>query len=139
MDTRRPAQTHRSGAVDVPGRPTFGIVAAVRPAPAVTSSSMIAVITGSTSAGTNVPHPTRTATGFGHVPGTRLVFTALAVVVSITGMWPVFRWVIARLPRQPVPLRRAMHAAWFGAIGFEILKQAFAIYLDSVTASPPAS
>jgi hypothetical protein len=32
-----------------------------------------------------------------------------------------------------------MHAAWFGAIGFEILKQAFAIYLDSVTASPPAS
>ena len=74
--------------------------------------------------------------GFGHVPGARLVFTALAVVVSITGMWPVFRWVIARLPRQPVRLRRAMHAAWFGAIGFEILKQAFAIYLDSVTASP---
>ena len=72
--------------VEVPGRPTFGIVAAVRPAPAVTSSSMIAVITGSTSAGTNVPHPTRTATGFGHVPGARLVFTALAVVVSITGM-----------------------------------------------------
>jgi membrane protein len=29
-----------------------------------------------------------------------------------------------------------MHAAWLGAIGFEILKQAFAIYLDSVTASP---
>jgi membrane protein len=64
------------------------------------------------------------------------VFTALAVVVSITGMWLVFLWVIARLPRQPVPHRRAMHAAWFGAIGFEILKQAFAIYLDSVTASP---
>jgi membrane protein len=29
-----------------------------------------------------------------------------------------------------------MRAAWFGAIGFEILKQAFAIYLDSVTSSP---
>ena len=57
--------------------------------------------------------------------------------MSITGMWPVFRWVIARPPRQPVPLRRAMHAAWFGAIGFEILKQAFAIYLDR-TVSPPA-
>jgi hypothetical protein len=73
---------------------------------------------------------------FGHVPGTRLVFTALAVVVSITGMWPVFRWVIARLPRQPVRLRRVMHAAWFGAIGFEILKQAFTIYLRQCHRQP---
>jgi membrane protein len=89
-----------------------------------------------TGVGTAFASAVLTAVGFGHVPGARLVFTALAVVVSITGMWLVFLWVIARLPRQPVPLRRAMHAAWFGAIGFEILKQAFAIYLDSVTASP---
>lgn len=89
-----------------------------------------------TGAGTAFASAVLTAVGFGHVPGARLVFTALAVVVSIAGMWLVFLWVIARLPRQPVPLRRAMHAAWFGAIGFEILKQAFAIYLDSVTASP---
>ncbi len=89
-----------------------------------------------TGAGTAFASAVLTAVVFGHVPGARLVFTALAVVVSITSMWLVFLWVIARLPRQPVPLRRAMHAAWFGAIGFEILKQAFAIYLDSVTASP---
>jgi membrane protein len=44
--------------------------------------------------------------------------------------------VIARLPREPVPLRSATKAAWFGAVGFELLKQAFAIYLDSVTNSP---
>jgi len=76
------------------------------------------------------------ATGLGHLPAARLVLTALAVAASIAGMWLVFLWVIARLPRQPVPLRRAIRAAWFGALGFEILKQAFAIYLDSVTASP---
>jgi membrane protein len=76
------------------------------------------------------------AIGLGQMPGARLVLTGLAVVASVTGMWLVFLWVIARLPRQPVPLRRAMRAAWFGAIGFEILKQAFAIYLDSVTSSP---
>lgn len=74
--------------------------------------------------------------GLGQLPGARLVLTGLAVVASVAGMWLVFLWVIARLPRQPVPLRRAMRAAWFGAVGFEVLKQAFAIYLDSVTASP---
>src|SRR6185437_16843801 len=72
----------------------------------------------------------------GRIPGARLMLTGLALVASVAGMWLVFLWVIARLPRQPVPLRRAIRAAWFGALGFEILKQAFAIYLDSVTASP---
>jgi membrane protein len=76
------------------------------------------------------------AVGLGQVFGARLVFFVLAVVLSVAGMWLVFLWVIARLPRKPVPLRSAMRAAWFGAVGFELLKQAFAIYLDSVTASP---
>jgi membrane protein len=66
----------------------------------------------------------------------RLAFFVLAVVLSVGGMWLVFLWVIARLPREPIPLRRAMRAALCGAVGFEVLKQAFAIYLDSVTASP---
>jgi membrane protein len=74
--------------------------------------------------------------GLADIPGAQLALTALAVVASVAGMWLVFLWVIARLPRQPVPLRRAMRAAWLGAIGFEILKQGFAIYLDSVTSSP---
>jgi membrane protein len=89
-----------------------------------------------TGAGTAFASALLNAVGLGQIPGARLVLTALAVVASITGMWLVFLWVIARLPRRPVPLRRAMRVAWFGAIGFEILKQAFAIYLDSVTASP---
>jgi membrane protein len=76
------------------------------------------------------------ALGLGQVFGARLVLVALAVVASVVGMWLVFLWVIARLPRKPVPLRSATRAAWIGAIGFEILKQSFAIYLDSVTSSP---
>jgi membrane protein len=76
------------------------------------------------------------ALGLGQIVGARLVLVALAVVASVAGMWLVFLWVIARLPRKPVPLRSATHVAWFGAIGFEVLKQAFAIYLDTVTNSP---
>ncbi len=74
--------------------------------------------------------------GLGQVYGARLVLVVLAVAASVAGMWLVFLWVLARLPRQPVPLRSATRAALFGAIGFEVLKQAFAIYLNSVTNSP---
>ncbi|MGH3426882.1 MAG: YhjD/YihY/BrkB family envelope integrity protein, partial [Mycobacteriales bacterium] len=66
------------------------------------------------------------ALGLGQVVGARLVLRVLAVVASVTGMWLVFLWVLARLPRQPVALRSATRAAWAGAIGFEILKQGFA-------------
>ncbi|MBA2470849.1 MAG: inner membrane protein YhjD [Pseudonocardiales bacterium] len=76
------------------------------------------------------------ALGLGQIPGARLVLVVLAVAASVVGMWLVFLWVIARLPREPVPLRSATRAAWLGAVGFELLKQAFAIYLDSVTNSP---
>jgi membrane protein len=76
------------------------------------------------------------ALGLGRIPGARLMLTGLALVASVAGMWLVFLWVIARLPRQPVRLRRAVRAAGVGALGFEVLKQAFAIYLDTVTASP---
>ncbi len=77
-----------------------------------------------------------TALGLGQIPGARLVLVVLAVAASVVGMWLVVLWVIARLPREPVPLRSATRAAWFGAIGFELLQQAFAIYLNSVTNSP---
>jgi membrane protein len=89
-----------------------------------------------TGVGTGFATAVLEAIGLGQIPGARLVLTGLAVAASVVGMWLVFVWVIARLPRQPVPLRRAMRAAWFGAVGFEVLKQAFAIYLDSVTSSP---
>ncbi len=89
-----------------------------------------------TGAGTAFATALLQVSGLAGVPGAQLALTALAVTGSVAGMWLVFLWVIARLPRQPVPLRRAMSAAWFGAIGFEVLKQGFAIYLDSVTSSP---
>ncbi len=89
-----------------------------------------------TGAGTAFATALLEVSGLADVPGAQLALTGLAVAASVAGMWLVFLWVIARLPRQPVPLRRAMSAAWFGAIGFEILKQGFAIYLDSVTNSP---
>ncbi|MGH3776150.1 MAG: inner membrane protein YhjD [Pseudonocardiaceae bacterium] len=76
------------------------------------------------------------AVGLGEVYGARLALTFLAIAASVAGMWLVFLWVIARLPREPVPLRSATQAALVGALGFEVLKQAFAVYLDSVTASP---
>jgi membrane protein len=89
-----------------------------------------------TGAGTAFARVLLDVLGLADVPGAQLTLTALAVAASVTGMWLVFLWVIARLPRKPVPLRRAMRAAWFGAVGFEFLKQGFAIYLDSVTSSP---
>jgi membrane protein len=89
-----------------------------------------------TSIGTAFASVVLNALGLGQIPGARLVLVALAVAASVVGMWLVFLWVIARLPREPVPLRSATRAAWLGAVGFELLKQAFAIYLDSVTNSP---
>ena len=74
--------------------------------------------------------------GLGHFFWARLVFYLLALALSLAGMWLVFLWVITRLPREPVTLRSAMRAALLGAIGFEVLKQAFAIYLDSISSSP---
>ncbi len=66
----------------------------------------------------------------------RAMFFLLALALSVAGMWLVFVWVIARLPRQPVTLRSAMRAALLAAIGFEVLKQVFAVYLAQVSDSP---
>jgi len=60
----------------------------------------------------------------------------LTLALSLAGMWLVFLWVIARLPREPVTLRSAARAAVLGAVGFEVLKQVFAVYLGTVTNSP---
>jgi membrane protein len=89
-----------------------------------------------TGVGTAFASAVLNALGLGDVVGARLGLTVLALTASVAGMWLVFLWVIARLPRQPIPLRSATRTALFGAVGFEVLKQAFAIYLDSVTTSP---
>jgi membrane protein len=89
-----------------------------------------------TGAGTAFANLVLRGLGLEHIPGARLALEVLTIAVSVAAMWLVLLWVLARLPRQPVPLRRAMRAAWWGALGFELLKQVFAIYLNSVTRSP---
>ncbi|MGH3922291.1 MAG: inner membrane protein YhjD [Pseudonocardiaceae bacterium] len=91
---------------------------------------------GITGAGTAFAGVLLDLAGLGDVFGARLVFYVLAIVLSLGGMWLVFLWVITRLPREPVSLRSAMWAAVLAAIGFELLKQVFALYLDSVSNSP---
>jgi membrane protein len=91
---------------------------------------------GITGAGTGFSAAVLRWLGLGDMLAARLLFGLLAIVLSIAGMWLVFLWVIARLPREPVTLRSAMRAALVGAIGFEVLKQVFAFYLSSVSASP---
>ncbi|HEY2763702.1 MAG TPA: inner membrane protein YhjD [Pseudonocardiaceae bacterium] len=91
---------------------------------------------GLTGAGTAFAGSLLDLAGLGHLFWARLIFYLLALVLSVAATWLVFLWVIARLPRQPVTLRSAIRAAAVAAVGFEVLKQAFAIYLDSVTASP---
>jgi membrane protein len=89
-----------------------------------------------TGAGTAFANLVLRGLGLEHIPGAWLALEVLTIAVSVAAMWLVFLWVLARLPRRPVPLRRAMRAAWWGALGFELLKQVFAIYLNSVTRSP---
>ncbi|GAB3295654.1 YhjD/YihY/BrkB family envelope integrity protein [Parasphingorhabdus pacifica] len=74
----------------------------------------------------------------------RTVFAAvllrvLAIVLSLAASWLVFLWVLARLPRTPVTVRSAVWGALFAAVGFEVLKQAGFVYLNSVTGSPAAA
>ncbi|MGH4023324.1 MAG: inner membrane protein YhjD, partial [Pseudonocardiaceae bacterium] len=91
---------------------------------------------GITGAGTTFAGALLDLAGLGHLFWARLVFYVLALALSLAGMWLVFLWVITRLPREPVTLRSAMRAAILGAIGFEVLKQVFTVYLDSVSGSP---
>jgi membrane protein len=59
-----------------------------------------------------------------------------AIVLSLAANWLVFLWVLTRLPREKVGVKSAVRGAIAAAIGFEILKQVFTIYLASVTDSP---
>ncbi|MFI7679669.1 inner membrane protein YhjD [Actinophytocola sp. NPDC049390] len=61
------------------------------------------------------------------------------IVLSLAANWLVFLWVLSRLPRERVSARSAIRGAIAAAVGFEILKQVFTIYLATVTASPAGS
>jgi membrane protein len=59
-----------------------------------------------------------------------------SLVVSILVAWLLFTVMIARLPHDPVPLRRCAGAGLLAAIGFEGFKQVGSIYLQAVLHSP---
>lgn len=56
----------------------------------------------------------------------------LATVVNAL----ILLWVLAKLPRQPVPVRSGLGAAVIGAVGFELLKFAGNTYLRLLSHSP---
>jgi membrane protein len=59
-----------------------------------------------------------------------------SLVVSILLAWLLFTVMIARLPHDPVPLRRCAGAGLLAAVGFEVLKQVGSIYLQTVLRGP---
>ena len=59
-----------------------------------------------------------------------------SLVVSVLVAWLLFTVMIARLPHDPVPLRRCAGAGLLAAVGFEAFKQLGSIYLQAVLHSP---
>ena len=59
-----------------------------------------------------------------------------SMVVSILVAWLLFTVMIARLPHDPVPLRRCAGAGLLAAVGFEVFKQVGSIYLQTVLHGP---
>lgn len=59
-----------------------------------------------------------------------------SLVVSILVAWLLFTWMMARLPREPMPLRRTAAAGLLAAVAFEVFKQVASIYLRTVMHGP---
>ena len=74
--------------------------------------------------------------GLAERAGAEVLLTLLGVLIGLAANWLIFAWVLARLPRERVALRSAAKAAVLGAVGFEVLKQGMAIYLQTITRTP---
>ena len=74
--------------------------------------------------------------GLADQPGAKVLLTLLGVLIGLAANWLIFAWVLARLPREQVALRSVAKAAVLGAVGFEVLKQGMAIYLQTITRTP---
>ena len=59
-----------------------------------------------------------------------------SLVMSILVAWLLFTWMIARLPREPVSMRRAADAGLLAAVAFEAFKQLGSVYLRVVMHGP---
>lgn len=64
------------------------------------------------------------------------LFRVATIVLSLIANWLVFLWVLSRLPREKVSAKSAIRGAAAASVGFELLKQVFAVYLASVSDSP---
>lgn len=73
------------------------------------------------------------------VPGAgwlKVPAVGLSVILAIAANWLVFIWVLAKLPREPVPARAAVSGALIAAVGFELLKWLGGVYLQIIGRSP---
>ena len=61
---------------------------------------------------------------------------AAGIPLSVLVSWGLFTFMIARLPRRPVPLRRCARAGLLAAVGFEVFKQLASVYLRIVLHGP---
>lgn len=59
-----------------------------------------------------------------------------SLAVSILVAWLLFTAMIARLPHEPLPMRRCASAGLLAAVGFEVFKQVGSIYLRTVLHGP---
>jgi membrane protein len=59
-----------------------------------------------------------------------------SVVLALIADWLVFCWVLAKLPREPVPMGFAVRGAAGAALAFEILKRVANLYLNALGRSP---
>jgi membrane protein len=71
------------------------------------------------------------AAGWLNVPA-----VVLSLLLAIVANWLVFIWVLAKLPREPVPARAAVLGALIAAVGFELLKWLGSTYLRLISRSP---
>lgn len=72
----------------------------------------------------------------GDLPGVSIAIRIISLVLSICASWLLFTWVIAKLPRVPLPLRNAAKAGLLTAVAFEIFKFVASFYLKSVVTGP---
>nr|WP_042198703.1 YhjD/YihY/BrkB family envelope integrity protein [Kibdelosporangium sp. MJ126-NF4]CEL23497.1 Inner membrane protein YhjD [Kibdelosporangium sp. MJ126-NF4]CTQ89111.1 Inner membrane protein YhjD [Kibdelosporangium sp. MJ126-NF4] len=75
-------------------------------------------------------------TGMDGQPWAGTVLSLLSVPLAIFADWLVFLWVLVRLPRAKVNMRKAVRGALAAAIGFEILKIGANVYLSLLGRSP---
>jgi membrane protein len=110
-------------------RLAYDLVALVGLGGALVASLLVTLV------GTGVGEAALRFVGFADDGWTPTLLRGVSIAVGLLANWLTFLWAITRLPRTDVPMRGAARAALLGAVGFEVLKQGAATYLESVTTS----